>query len=132
MNESRGTYSRPVLIAVALAALPLLANAECGWLLLVPPSLTASSWPRPGGGGIQSWGFPPESAWGQHGAYDSASACETDRRVLVQQRSDGVNDPDVVMDRVRRGGYGSLTLAEQAYARVVWARCLPASQVPIR
>jgi hypothetical protein len=119
-------------IVLALLAVPALAPAECGWLLLVPPSLTASWWPRPGGGGIQEWGFPPESAWGQHGAYDSASACEADRRALVRWRTNEVHDPDVAMDRVRRGEYGALSLAEQAYARVVWARCLPASQVPVR
>jgi hypothetical protein len=86
-------------IVLALLAVPALAPAECGWLLLVPPSLTA---------------------------------CEADRRALVRWRTNEVHDPDVAMDRVRRGEYGALSLAEQAYARVVWARCLPASQVPVR
>jgi hypothetical protein len=119
-------------IVLALLAVPALAHAECGWLLMVPPSLTASTHVDPRGGRGESWGFPAVAVWGQSGAYDSASACEADRRALVRWRSNEVHDPDVVMDRVRRGEYGALSLAEQAYARVVWARCLPASQVPVR
>jgi len=134
MSEARRvTWSqcgRPACFAVVLAVLPLLAHAQCGWLLMVPPSLTATPWP--GGGRVESWGFPAVADWGQQSAHDSASACEADRMALIRQRSDGVNDPDAVMDRVRRGAYGSLTLAEPAYARVVWALCLPASQVPVR
>jgi len=58
-----------------------------------------------------------------HGAHDSASACEADRRALIRQRSDGVNNPDAVMDRVRRGGYGSLTSC--SHSAEILPRLLP-------
>jgi hypothetical protein len=97
-----------------------------------PPSLTASTHATRDGGRIESWGFPGVADWNQRSAYGSARACEADRTAFLRERRDQIHDPDAVMDRVRRGGYGSLTLAEQAYARARWARCLPASQVPVR
>jgi hypothetical protein len=54
-----------------------------------PLSLTADSGQLPGGKHYESWGFPAVAAWEQHSAYDSARACETDRKALLRQRSDG-------------------------------------------
>jgi hypothetical protein len=100
------------LAVIGLVAVPMLARAECGWLLMMPPDR---------GSDVPAADRPvfdaPVSVWVQHSAYDPAEACERGKAAAI--------------DRMLQ--YAKLGLVSPADAAVpASARCLPASQVPVR
>jgi hypothetical protein len=107
------------LVTTALTVLPVLAQAECGWLLMVPP-VTGD----PGKGTYQSLAGRPMAEWSQHSAHDSAESCERAKSQEVAQldaTAEKITDPNVY-----RNLKVLVMLANANY------RCLPASQVPVR
>jgi hypothetical protein len=95
------------LAVIGLVVIPMLARAECGWLLMVPPTI--------GDRGNDSAAL---ALWRQHAAYDTAAACEKGleeikRRGIVLKWND--SDPSTGDQIAWKSG-----------------RCLPASQVPVR
>jgi hypothetical protein len=87
---------------LGLVAIPLLAQAECGWLLMVPLQLNDKV-----------------ADWTQMGAYDMAAQCETERLQLSRS----------YRQRAESSGKQSDREEHQLWAN---SRCLPASQVPVR
>jgi hypothetical protein len=91
-----------LLAVLALVALPVIANAECGWLLMTPPVLDKRT-----GRQIAERELPnrPLVEWFQQRAFDSAAQCEEAK--------------------------GRITSASGAPA-FFYSRCLPASVVPVK
>jgi hypothetical protein len=89
------------LAVIGLVAVPMLAQAECGWLLMVPPLFDRHGKPIPQGEALHR----PMIEWIHDSAYDSATGCEERRRKIRSQTE---------------------------VWQEMWARCLPASQVPVR
>jgi hypothetical protein len=107
------------LVATALTVLPMLAQAECGWLLMTPP-VTGER----GKGTYQSHHGRPMVEWSQHSAHDSAQSCEREKSREVAQldaMAEKITDP-----KIHRDLKVMVMLANMQY------RCLPASQVPVR
>src|SRR5262245_58589429 len=82
--------------SVLLALAPVLAHAECGWLLMMPPMLADGPASR------------PMSEWSQIAAFDTAEACE--RRLhgdqqagaeLRQRSGLGLDEQKILAFRVR-------------------------------
>lgn len=97
---------RIILVIVALPVLAGLAQAECGWLLMYPPSRSSTSDTESNFDRVVRATQKPIREWIQDSAYDSAAKCEAAR--------------DAYMMGVGRAMWTS------------FARCLPASQVPMR
>ena len=103
------------LATIALVGVPLVAEAECGWLLMLPDSPEST-------GSLNAtqrdaWRRKPLSQWHQEGAYDSAADCEG----------------------IRLSVGGSLPLEQmrdrevaRRFALFRDGRCLPASVVPVK
>jgi hypothetical protein len=91
------------LVVGALLAVPVLAHAECGWLLMVPRIFDQKT-----GNPIEARAAinAPLSEWVQDVAFDSAEKCEETRGRLLAKKSPHPAD--------------------------VSSRCLPASMVPVK
>jgi hypothetical protein len=97
------------LAVVALVAFPILAQGDCGWLLMKPPGTLSLLDPvNP---------VAPISQSYQSAAFDSAEACERWRRADIAS----------ARDAEMRGKGGRITTMQAGLSR-----CLPASQVPVR
>jgi hypothetical protein len=94
-----------LLGVLAMVAVPVLANAECGWLLMVPITMP----------GVQVIREAPLAEWYQYGAFDTAASCD-DARVSTWKRATQSADATNKVLAVAMPN----------------ARCLPASQVPVR
>ena len=117
------------LAMAGLVAFPMLAEAECGWLLMVPPRV---------GPGLT---LPLFSTWDQRSAYDSATSCEAYREIVAlakwgnARRAAAGKPPlppvDTLIARVRVGEFEELEAEDQTQVRFFFGRCLPAMQVPL-
>jgi hypothetical protein len=99
------------VVAVLLIALPTLAQAECGWLLMAPPGWTDDD--------LGKSLARPLIEWGQEQAYDTAIACEEGKQAKTgfwMKAADRI--PQEKRDKL--------------FFRLASYRCLPASQVPVR
>jgi hypothetical protein len=96
------TLPRRLVVALVLVAVPVLAQAECGWLLMVPPLFDKKGNDIPGREAIHR----PMAEWIQDSAHDSAAGCEERFRQMISK--------------------------PRVYPVELSARCLPASQVPVR
>ena len=115
------------LVVGVLVVLPILANAECGWLLMMPTSLSREV--RSNRAFIVA---PPLNEWRQISAFDSAARCEDRLRGVIQGLEKSLPDSSGVANQVMMGKYWDLTEDQQAYIRWAFSRCLPASQVTVR
>lgn len=104
--------------ALALALLlPLLAQAECGWLLMTPPI----------GDGDQPDVRAPLAQWHQQGAYDSAGECQAAiEAAYVRAKAEPWPEPRNLEEAQR------LLRRAQSRLALMQGRCLPASSVPIK
>ena len=93
-----------LLFVIALVVFPMLAHAECGWLLMVPP---VSPGPK-----------APMVEWRQEGAFDSARDCVAGQASLAT---------------AYKSWEAGNELEREAYKMILlFSRCLPASQVTVR
>jgi hypothetical protein len=100
------------LAVMGLVGFPKLAQAECGWLLMIPGYASSAR-------EFAEATSRPVSQWVQFAAYDSAAACQEGRRKRFLE----------IWDLAQQ-----VTAEEKAaiFMRVSEHRCLPASQVPVR
>ena len=118
------------LAVIGLVAVPMLVRAECGWLLMTPPLIESRS-----GKGM---GLPntlaPLTEWTHEASYDTAAACEAGRRAM--KRLVGFLKPSERkgLEDAMKKGVVLLHLPEATLINTQYdfARCLPASQVPVR
>ena len=94
---------------IGLVVIPTLAQVECGWLLMVPPYSFASRAALP---------QVPLIQWEQVSAFDTAEQCERSisREYVDHEAQARQGEPN----------------ATRLFAQYLYARCLPASQVPVR
>jgi hypothetical protein len=109
-----------LLLGCAFTLTPLVAAAECGWLLMGPPSATRTD--------------EPISAWRQLRAFDSAETCEQFKTVATaaaRSEMEGIKPSEIGPDPVREAARG-LTEGRGVigmYTRLLFSRCLPANVV---
>ena len=92
------------LTVAALIASPLVAHADCGWVLLAPPMRADQTFDT----------GAPLIDWVQEGAYDNATACSNGQIALSERLKILKLPQDTQLVALYR------------------SRCLPASVVPIR
>jgi hypothetical protein len=145
-RPARDTLTLAVIALIGLAAVPTLAQAECGWLLMVPPDMPVpGSTPAPDAWKAWFEGYEkqteaniraPLSHGTQWKAFDSARECEAE-----SDREKDLHLAVLRADVEQKGPPGSeAETARQLRAEINmgrakrWnsARCLPASQVPVR
>jgi hypothetical protein len=129
------------LVILACLVAPSLAHAE-GWLLMIPPTtpvelppnvLFTEAWSNAYAAQTQTDIRAPLVQWEQHRAFDSAHACEYELFSIRHREIDTLND------YARRSGSWHADFAARIQVlqiaeikRLDHARCLPASQVPVR